>query len=81
MPKLPVVSGKYLIKMLRGLGYELLRQKGSHARLRKTTGVGAHSITVPMHEAVAKGTLNDILSRVSLWNGVSKERLTELLNE
>lgn len=67
--------------MLRGIGYELLRQKGSHARMRKTTDVGAHSITVPMHEALAKGTLNDILSRVSLWNGLSKEKLAELLNE
>jgi len=61
-----VVSGDKLIKLLTKLGYELVRQKGSHVRLRKKTEIGEHNITVPKHKEIAKGTLNDILSKVSL---------------
>jgi hypothetical protein len=41
--------------------------------------VGEHNITIPNHKAIAKGTLNDILTRVSLWNNISKEELIKLL--
>ena len=79
MSKLPVVSGKNLIKMLTRLDYEVTRQRGSHVRLRKITSIGEHKITVPDHEEIAKGTLNDILSKVSLWNGISKDEIIRLL--
>ena len=81
MPKLPIVSGDKLIKMLIKLGYEMTRQKGSHIRLRSITEIGEHNITAPRHEEIAKGTLNDILSKVSLWNNISKENLIELLRK
>ena len=48
-------------------------------RLRKRTPLGEHNITVPAHSTLAKGTLNDVLARVSLWNNVSKEELLERL--
>ena len=81
MPKLPVVSGDQLIKLLLKLGYEIVRQKGSHVRLRKITEAGEHNITAPRHNEIAKGTLNDILSKVSVWNNISKEKLIELLEK
>ncbi len=81
MQKLPVVSGKQLIKLMTRLGYEILRQKGSHVRLRKVTEIGEHNITVPMHNALAKGTLNDILSKLSLWNAIPKEILLKKLRK
>ena len=81
MPKLPVVSGEQVIKLLRKLGYEIIRQKGSHVRLRKITEAGEHNITVPKHPEVTKGTLNDILSKVSIWNNISKEKLIEMLGK
>ncbi len=64
---------------MRKLGYEIIRQKGSHVRLRKITEAGEHHITVPKHPEMAKGTLNDILSKVSIWNNISKEKLIEML--
>ncbi len=79
MPRLPVVSGKELIKMMTGMGYEVIRQRGSHVRLRKTTPAGEHNITVPVHDEIARGTLNDILSRISLWNSIPKEDLLRML--
>ncbi|MFZ3330754.1 MAG: type II toxin-antitoxin system HicA family toxin [Candidatus Acidiferrales bacterium] len=75
MPRLPQISGRDLIKLMQSLGYEILRQKGSHVRLRKVSAVGEHNITVPDHDALAKGTLNDILTRVSLWNNIPKQDL------
>ena len=66
MRKLPVVSGEKLIKVLGQFGYEMIRQKGSQIGLRKIAGAGDHNITVPMHNELAKGTLNDILSDVSI---------------
>jgi len=81
LPKLPVVSGEQVIKLLRKLGYEIIRQKGSHVRLRKITEAGEHNITVPKHSEMAKGTLNDILSKVSIWNNISKEKLIEMLGK
>ncbi len=79
MPKLPVISGDKLIKLLINLGYEVVRQKGSHIRLRKKTEIGEHNITVQKHREIAKGTLNDILSRVAIWNNIPREKLIELL--
>ena len=74
---MPVVSGDKLIKLLTKLGYEIVRQKGSHVRLRKKTEIGEHNITVPEHKEIAKGTLNDIL----LWNNISKEELVKMLSK
>ena len=78
---MPVVSGDKLIKLLTKLGYEVVRQKGSHVRLRKKTEIGEHNITVPKHKEIAKGTLNDILSKVSLWNNIPKEELVKMLSK
>ena len=64
MSKLPVISGDKLIKLL---GYEIVRQKGSHIRLRNKIEICVHNITMPKHR-IAKGTLNDIPSKASLWN-------------
>lgn len=78
-PKLPQISGQELVRVLQKLGYEVIRQKGSHVRLRKTTTVGEHNITVPEHKTIAKGTLNDIITKVSLWNNTSKDDLMKML--
>lgn len=79
MPRLPQVSGAELASLPQDLGYEFVRQRDSHARYRLLTPVGTHAVTVPMHPTIAKGTLNDILSSVSLWTGVAKDKLIERL--
>ncbi|MFO7555725.1 MAG: type II toxin-antitoxin system HicA family toxin [Desulfobacterales bacterium] len=77
--KLPVVSGKKLISFLGALNYKILRQRGSHVRLEKLTEAGTHKITIPNHDPIAKGTLNDILTKVAIWNQISKDALIEKL--
>ena len=81
MPKLPVISGNHLIKMLSKLGYKIIRQKGSHVSLRKTTEAGEHNITVPRHPEIAKGTLTDILSKISIWNNIPKDKLIDMIRK
>ncbi|MBI4689471.1 MAG: type II toxin-antitoxin system HicA family toxin [Nitrospirae bacterium] len=78
-PKLPQVSGREVVQFLEKLGYQVIRQKGSHIRLRKITSLGEHNITVPNHKIMAKGTLNDIFTRVSLWNNINKDELLRML--
>ena len=78
-PRLPQVSGSQLTRLLESLGYTYVRQRGSHARYSLSTAVGTHNITVPMHRVIAKGTLNDILNKVSLWTGVPKDDLLSRL--
>ncbi|MSQ15533.1 MAG: type II toxin-antitoxin system HicA family toxin [Dehalococcoidia bacterium] len=69
------VSGQEVVRLLLSLGYAVMRQRGSHIRLRKVTLVGAHNVTVPNHSSIAKGTLSDILHKVSIWNNIPREEL------
>ena len=79
--KMPVTSGKRLIKVLHKLGYNIVKQRGSHIKIMKETVAGTHSITIPNHDEIAKGTLNDILSKVGIWNQISKEDLIQMIRE
>jgi predicted RNA binding protein YcfA (HicA-like mRNA interferase family) len=72
------VSGDRLIRALEYLGYKVVRQKGSHVRLRHE-GPPAHAITVPLHNPVKIGTLHGILTEVGLMRSINIESLIELL--
>ncbi len=63
------------------MGYRVERQRGSHIQLRKATANGPHNVTVPDHKEIAKGTLNDILNSVGLYNGIPKAELVNKLQE
>ncbi|WP_246589291.1 type II toxin-antitoxin system HicA family toxin [Methanofollis formosanus] len=67
------------MKVLKSLGYTVLRQRGSHVQMGKNTAAGEHRITIPLHEEIAKGTLNDIVTRVPDWNCITKEDLFDML--
>ena len=58
------VSGDRVIHAPERLGYGVIRQKGSHVRLRHE-GPPVHSITVPLHHPFKTGTLSGILSEVA----------------
>ncbi len=72
------VSAERLIHALKRLGYEVIRQKGSHIRLRHD-GPPVHLITVPQHNSLKTGTLHVILSEVARIRSVTIESLTEAL--
>ncbi|MBY0503252.1 MAG: type II toxin-antitoxin system HicA family toxin [Bryobacteraceae bacterium] len=61
--KLPrTVSGADVIRALEMVGFQVLRQAGSHVRL----GRGAVRVTVPLHTTVAPGTLRSILRQAQI---------------
>jgi predicted RNA binding protein YcfA (HicA-like mRNA interferase family) len=57
--RLPVVSGKELVRVLTSLGWYVHHQTGSHIILYKAGS--DRTIPVPNHKTVAKGTLHSIL--------------------
>jgi len=75
LSRLPVVSGRELVRALEKVGYVVDRQKGSHIVLRHTE-LPFRRVTVPDHKEVAKGTLRAILRQV----GLTADDLVELLN-
>ncbi len=75
MPKLPILSGKDVIKVLEKIGFNHIRTRGSHAILKKQTAQGSKTIPVPLHKELAKGTLKSIMNQA----GLSIEDLIKLL--
>ena len=63
MAALPIVSGAQCIVALNKIGYEVVRQKGSHVRL---TAPGRRSVTVPIHHELDRGTLRSIIRTADL---------------
>ena len=72
------MSADRVIRALERLGYGVIRQKGSHVRLRHE-GPPAHTITVPLHNPLKSGTLHGILSEVAQKRSIAIESLTESL--
>ena len=63
MSRLPVLSGRDVIRALSRIGYYVRDQKGSHVHLRHPT---RPPLTVPNHPEVARGTLRGILRSAGL---------------
>lgn len=66
MPKLPRISGQEAIRALERLGFEQVRQKGSHVVLKKQMLEGAVGCTVPLSRQLAVGTLSGILRQAQV---------------
>uniref|UniRef100_UPI0035C9C422 type II toxin-antitoxin system HicA family toxin n=1 Tax=uncultured Sphingomonas sp. TaxID=158754 RepID=UPI0035C9C422 len=62
MPKLPVLSGREVVRGLGLLGFEVVSQKGSHVKLRR----GGATVIVPDHREVRRGTLAAILQQAGV---------------
>lgn len=74
MSKLPVVSGKKVLKVLMDIGYYVRDQEGSHIHLRHPDRL---PLTVPNHREIARGTLRTIIRNA----GLSVEEFSRLLRE
>jgi predicted RNA binding protein YcfA (HicA-like mRNA interferase family) len=74
-PHQPVVSGRRLIGALEADGWQVVRQRGSHVRLRH---IARHSVlVVPEHDELKEGTLGRILREARIDN----DELRRLLKE
>ncbi len=73
------LSGVELAAMLRRRGYTLVRQRGSHLRLTSNFVGCEHRITVPRHNPLKVGTLDDILSNVALYLEMDQGELIQAI--
>jgi predicted RNA binding protein YcfA (HicA-like mRNA interferase family) len=62
MPKLPRVSGAQALKALQKLGFEKVRQSGSHVVARS----GSKGCVIPMHAELKVGTLAGLLRQAEV---------------
>jgi predicted RNA binding protein YcfA (HicA-like mRNA interferase family) len=74
MSRLPSLTGERIIKALTGIGFEILRRKGSHIYLKHPDG---RATVVPVHkgESLGKGLLRAIIKDADL----SREEFLKLL--
>ena len=72
------VSADRVIRALERLGYGVIRQEGSHVRLRHE-GPPVHTITVPLHTPLKIGTFHGILSEVAQTRSITVGSIVELL--
>ena len=74
MPKLPIISGKELVKLFSKLGYSPDHQTGSHIILREVKEPHRR-LTIPNHREIAKGTLLAIIKQ----SGLTRDEFMKLL--
>lgn len=66
MPKLPRISSREAIRSLERLGFEEVRQTGSHVVMKKETEEGKIGCVVPLHQELKVGTLSGILKQAQV---------------
>ncbi|MCK4797848.1 MAG: type II toxin-antitoxin system HicA family toxin [Spirochaetes bacterium] len=80
MPKIPRnISGNKFIKILSKFGYIKTRQSGSHIRLTSKYKEKDHNITIPAHQDLKIGTLNNILKDIANYLKIDKNELIKKL--
>ncbi len=65
MTKLPILKGTEIVKLLQAIGFEVIRQKGSHVYLRHPDG---RKTVVPVHKGkdIDRGLLRKIIHDAEL---------------
>ena len=72
MPKLPAISAQQTIKVFEKIGYQIVRKRGSHFRLRHLT---KKSLTIPDHQTIGKGLLRKLIRDAE----ITREKFEESL--
>ena len=75
MSKLPIIKAEKLVKALKRAGFEPVRQRGSHLRLKHPDG---RVVTIPINQGqdIGRGLLRKILRDADL----NVDELINLLN-
>lgn len=64
MPALPQLSGRETVRVFESLGWQVVRQRGSHIILTKAGHMA--TLSVPDHKEIAKGTLRSLIRAAEL---------------
>jgi predicted RNA binding protein YcfA (HicA-like mRNA interferase family) len=66
MAKVPSENYDRIVAALERLGFEVIRQRGSHIRLERRLPGRSIRITVPAHRPVKRSTLSRILKQAQI---------------
>jgi predicted RNA binding protein YcfA (HicA-like mRNA interferase family) len=68
MPKMPIIKAKLMIKFIQSLGFNQVRQRGSHRFFRHPDG---RTAVIPVHkgEDLGRGITSKILKDVEVTKG------------
>ncbi len=66
MARLPVLSGREIIKILSKHGFQIVGRKGSHVRLKKMVPDRVYITIVPDSKDIPIGTLKSIIRQSGL---------------
>lgn len=75
MPRLPMLSGRQVVRIFGAFGWEAARQRGSHIIMTKEKHIA--SLSIPDHKEVAKGTLRSLIRSA----GITVDDFIEAMNE
>jgi predicted RNA binding protein YcfA (HicA-like mRNA interferase family) len=62
MPELPRISGREAVRAFERLGFQQVRQRGSHVVLRR----GQRGCVIPVHGSLAVGTLRSAIRQAGI---------------
>ncbi len=77
MPRFPVVSADEAIRVFGKIGYRVVRQRGSHVRLRDEQNEKHQPLTIPNHKTLKPGLLRRLIRDA----GLTLDEFIELLRE
>lgn len=68
MPKLKILSGSEVVKILGKFGFNIQSQRGSHLKLVRLTESGEkQTLIIPNHPEIDKGTLKAIYRQATKY--------------
>ncbi|NJR52703.1 MAG: type II toxin-antitoxin system HicA family toxin [Leptolyngbyaceae cyanobacterium CSU_1_3] len=66
MPQMPRISSREAIRALERLGFEQVRQTGSHIVMKRETPESEIGCVIPVHRELKVGTLSGILKQAQV---------------
>lgn len=75
MPIVPILRPREVVKTFEKLGWEVVRQRGSHIILTKKGHIA--TLSVPNHTEVARGTLRSLITKA----GITVKEFLETLED
>jgi len=76
-PKFPVISGRIAVAAFERIGYKVVRQRGSHIRLRDENNPKHLPFTIPDHKELKFGLLRKLIRDA----GITVEDFINLLDK
>lgn len=73
MPKLKVLSGKDIVKILEHFNFCVVSQKGSHIKLQRAEDYHKQILVIPNHPELDRGTIKAIFNQASKY--ISEQEL------